>query len=117
MFDESVGTNGWHDVGYSLTPNGYCPLFRPEGLPVFEPVDDFCVSCSVAAVGIGGSRRYSTPDLVRAVRRCSENDEAMALHIPDRKSVQTDECLRVALAAVRLECERLGVRYEADPGL
>lgn len=113
VFFEADGTNDWFDAGYELSSNGYRPLFLPGKLTVFEPVDAFCAHKTVPAVGIGGSRAYSAPDLVRAVRRCAEKDEAFALHVPGTaEDVAKDPRLSAVLEAVRRACDELGVRYE-----
>ena len=114
VYFEGHGTNGWHDVGYSLCPNGYEPLFCPGKLPVFRQTDEFCFWPDPPAVGIGGSRSYGTADLVRAVRRCAENDEAFALHVPGLpEDVRRDVKLEGALSAVAAECACLGVKYDS----
>ena len=114
VYFEGKGADGWRDAGYSLRPNGYEPLFRPGKMSVFKHTAEFCAQKEVPAVGIGGGRSYSAPDLVRAVRRCAVRDDAFALHVPGLpEDVAKDAKLSAALEAVADECVRLGVKFES----
>lgn len=113
VFFEGCERSGWQDSGYGLAANGYRPLCNTDPLLcVFFAKDLLSDSRAVLpAVGVGGEYAFSAADLVRAVRRVAETDEAFALHVvgtPDE--IQGDARLRAALGAVRTEAERLGVR-------
>ena len=62
----------------------------------------------IPAVGIGGTRSYSAPDIVRALRRAAELDEVIALHVPGvPEDVVNDVVLDTVLSAVAAEAKRL----------
>ena len=68
---------------------------------------------ALPAVGIGGTRRYSAPDLVRGLRRAAKLNELLALHVPGTpETVRDDVVLESVLDAVVAEARRLGVKVE-----
>ena len=113
VFFEGCGSSGWQDSGYCLAPNGYRPLCNADpSLGIFfgkDRLDD--PALVLPAVGIGGARSYSAADLVRAVRRVAETDEAFAVHATGTpETAKDDPKLAEALKALRDEAVRLGVR-------
>jgi len=114
---EGETPSGWKDCGYRLEANGYRPLCNADSkLGVFFPKANLKASGTVLpAVGIGGDRAYSAPDLVRALRRVAETNEAFVVHVSGtRESAQADAKLREALEAVKAEARRLGVEIVDD---
>ena len=97
------GAEGWRDSGYRLFADGYRPLCNADwSCGVFFPKAKLDEAGAVLpAVDLEG-RAYSVPDLVRAVRRVAETDEAFAVHVP--------EAAEAVLKALRDEAGRLGVR-------
>ena len=111
IFFEGRDATGWEDADYALEPNGYKPLCANTVGKVHVKVAAAGRLASLPAVGIGGTRSYSAPDLVRAVRRAAEMDEVIALHLPGTPdTVRDDIVLETALDAVCAEAKRLGVR-------
>ena len=128
LFFEGEVPEGWRDSGYTLRPDGYHPLCCAEKeFGVYFPVAELeNAATAVSAVGIGGDRAYSAPDLVRAVRRVAQTGEAFALHVVGTpREAKADPKLCEAVKAVRDEARRLGVklivaqsaRAEDVPGL
>ena len=114
VFFEGCGDAGWTDSGYALGECGYRPLCNAEpSNGVYFAVSELDKPGVVLrAVGIGGDRSYSAPDLVRGVRYVAETGKAFALHVTGTpEGVKSDAKLTAALDAVRSEAERLGVRY------
>ena len=114
VFFEGCGDAGWTDSGYALGECGYRPLCNAEpSNGVYFAVSELDKPGVVLrAVGIGGDRSYSAPDLVRGVRCVAETGKAFALHVTGTpEGVKSDAKLTAALDAVRSEAERLGVRY------
>ena len=110
IFFEGRDATGWKDAGYSLEPNGYKPLCANSVSNVHVKVADASSLAVLPAVGIGATRSYSAPDLVRAVRRAAKMDEVIALHVPGTPdTVRDDIVLAAALDAVCAEAKRLGV--------
>ena len=108
VFFEGRDKTGWRDAGYSLKPNGYEPLC--SGMPdsPFVKCKDADSPGEIPAVGIGGTRSYSAPDIVRALRRAAELDEVIALHVPGvPEDVVNDVVLDTVLSAVAAEAKRL----------
>jgi len=114
VFHDKCTKGRWVDSGYALGEDGYHPLChasRTNGV-YFARSEISRPGVVLRAVGIGGSRSYSAPDLVRAVRRVAETDEAFALHVDDGPAGSLgDRKLADALAQVREEASRLGVRF------
>lgn len=111
LFYEGQTPTGWKDAGYSLRGDGYRPLCNPRGPAIYTKVSQLKKTPVLPAVGIGGDRAYSAPDLVRAVRRVAERDEVLALHVPGTSADAAEDArLQAALAAVRAEAEKLGVQ-------
>jgi len=113
IFFEGVDRTGWTDSGYALESDGYRPLVNVDrNLGVFFSAGELSRQGAVLrAVGIGGNRSYSAPDLVRAIRRVAETGEAFAVHVvgtPDEAA--KDAKLSAALEAVCKEAESLGVK-------
>ena len=113
VFFEGRDKTGWKDCGYELSANGYKPLCAD---PVKEPHVKVAAAAKMRelpAVGIGGTRGYSAPDIVRAMRRAAELDEVLALHVPGTpETVREDVVLETTLDAVRAEAKRLGIKVE-----
>ena len=108
VFFEGRDAGGWKYCGYELSPNGYVPLFSPKVAGVHVKSSAAAGMEELPAVGIGGTRRYSAPDLVRALRRAAELDETLALHVPGTpETVRDDIVLETALDAVAAEAKRL----------
>lgn len=112
IFFEDMDVSGWKDSGYCLEANGYRPLCNlGSELDVYFPKGLLgCSKAVLPAVGVGGNHAYSVLDLVRAVRRVAETDEAFALHVPGTPDkVKCDQELMYALNVVKAEANRLGV--------
>ena len=113
VFFEGRDKSGWKDCGYELSDNGYKPLCNDTVKEPHVKVRDAAKMDVLPAVGIGGTRRYSAPDIVRALRRAAERDEVLALHVPGTpETVREDIVLETVLDAVVAEAKRLGVKIE-----
>jgi len=107
-------TSSWKDSGYRLQPDGYRPLCcaDPSCGVFFDKAKLETPGILVPAVEIGGGRAYSAPDLIRAVRRVAETDEAFAVHVVAASSdeIDKDRNLSLTIRAVCAEADKLGVR-------
>ena len=110
FFYEGRHGSDWNDAGYDFGSSGYGQLsecnsaFVQSGRkPTVWP-----------AVGIGGKRPMSVPELVRGVRRAAECEETLSFHVPgcSPDDVAKDAELADAVDAMRREAERLNVRVE-----
>ena len=69
------------------------------------------------AVGIGGGRPMSVPDLLRGVRRAAECGETLSFHLPkDISDISGDASLSEAVDAICREAAALGVRIVGIDG-
>jgi hypothetical protein len=113
VFFEGRDKTGWKDCGYELTANGYAPLCSDTAKEPHVKVASAEKMVELPAVGIGGTRRYSAPDIVRALRRAAVLDEVLALHVPGTpETVREDVVLETTLDAVLAEARRLGIKIE-----
>ena len=113
VFFEGRDKTGWKDCGYELAANGYRPLFDNSVKDLHVKVAASAKAAALPAVGIGGTRSYSAPDIVRALRRAAERDEVLALHVPGTpETVREDIVLETVLDAVQAEAKRLGIKVE-----
>ena len=113
VFFEGRDKSGWTDCGYELASNGYRPLCDDSAKGAHVKVADAAKMKALPAVGIGGTRRYSAPDLVRGLRRAAKLNELLALHVPGTpETVRDDVVLESVLDAVVAEARRLGVKVE-----
>ena len=113
VFFEGRDRGGWTDCGYSLSDDGYRPLCAGRAITAFVKAADAGSVAELPAVGIGGRRSYSAPDLVRALRRAAEQDEVLALHVPGvPEDVRDDIVLESTLDAVHAEAKRLKMGIE-----
>ena len=104
VFYEGRDTTGWKDCGYELPEDGWQSLVT-VGSAFSHPTNTV-----LAAVGIGGGRRYSLPDLQRGLRRAAATGRILALHVPGTpQSVKADRRLSETLAALEAEARRLGI--------
>jgi len=104
---------GWSDSGYELRDSGYHPLFSPKE-KVFVSARDAAKVTELPAVRLGDGRRFSTPDLVRGVRRAAAKGETLALVFPGRPETLAEDEPAIAAArdAVLAEAKRLGVAVQ-----
>ena len=110
VFYEGRDATGWTDCGYQLAPNGYREMANAKA---YVPVSAAAQTVAFPAAGIGGSRAYSVPDVLRGVHRAAACDEVFSLHVPGTpETVADDPKLADTLRAVRQEAQRLGVRME-----
>lgn len=108
VYFEGLGTNGWADCGYRLEPDGYHPLSASQ--VAFPSRGEAMMTNAVPAVGIGPGRSYSTGDLVRGIRRASETDTVLSIHVPGTPDgFSRDPKLAETWRALTDECRRLGV--------
>ena len=99
----------WEDAGYVFCSSGYKQLSRYNA--AFVRKGD---SPSVwPAVGIGGQRAMSVPDLLRGVRRAAEFGETLSFHLPGNVAdMSKDPALSAAVDAIRREAAALNVRVD-----
>ena len=110
FFYEGLHTTDWKDSGFVFTVSGYKPLTEHDDAFVSQKAEPTIWP----AVGIGGKRPVSIPDLVRGVRRAAECEETLSFHVPGcgPEDVAKDAELAEAVDAMRREAERLNVRVE-----
>ena len=96
----------WDDAGYVFGPDGYRPL--SEHKAAFVPAQE--TPETWPAVGLGGNRPMSVPDLIRGVRRAAECGETLSFHLPgDRTELPKDAALSAAVDAICREAAALKV--------
>ena len=107
FFFEGRHGSDWNDAGYDFDSSGYTQL--SEYKPAFVPNGE--MPRVWPAVGIGGKRPMSVPDLVRGVRRAAECGETLSFHLPgDSSDIAEDASLSEAVGAICREASALGVR-------
>lgn len=109
LFFEGRDTSGWKDAGYVFNNDGNKPIFSQNALFVHAKAAADCKE--FPAVGIGGGKKFYTPDLVRGVHRAALHNEVFSLHLPGTPdALKDDAALAAAIEAVTREAARLGVK-------
>ena len=113
LFFDGRDTSGWKDSGHLFDNNGNKPIFSQNQL--FVPAKAASACTEFPAVGIGGERKFWTPDLVRGVRRAAEGNETFSLHMPGTPAtLKNDPELAAAVDATVREAKRLGVKVVGE---